>query len=421
MDFSVMIAEMSCGDWRRCTPGLGRIRELLGMLGEPQRRLCSIHIAGTNGKGSIAAMFASVLSAAGLRTGLFTSPYVQRFHERIRVDGTLIDDDSLMRLLSKIQSVVYTMQERPTEFEIYTALAMLYFTDMHCDVAVMETGMGGRLDSTNILENPTLCVIANIGLDHTQIIGDTLEKIAAEKAGIIKEKSTVVLYPQKPSVEAVIAIEAEKCHARLVQADVSFSLEKNDLHGQRFSWRQYQGLEIVLLGDHQLYNAATVLTGLEELRAQGWLISEAAIRKGLGNTRWPARMEVLRMHPPFLLDGGHNPQCIETLIRNIKIYCAEGKRVFLMGMMADKDYPRMCALSAEAADGFVTVTPQNPRALSASALADCLRPYGKPVYSAKSVEEGISLAEAMAGKQGAVFVFGSLYMAGDIRRCFGRE
>ena len=401
--------------WKGSIPGLGRTQELLQKMGNPEKKLRFIHVAGTNGKGSTAAMLASILRQAGYTTGLYTSPYIIKFHERMQVNGEMISDKELCDITAYIRPLADAMTESPTEFELVTCIAMEYFVRHGCQIVVMEVGMGGALDSTNVIDPPEAAVICNIGLDHTEVLGDTLEKIAAAKAGIIKAGSPAVIYRAAPSVEAVFE---EKCHAvgsALHKADFdAIRLIRHDLGGQVFDFGRYKALELPLLGAHQLRNAAVVLTTVDVLREEGWNISDENVRMGLKTVRWPGRFELLRREPLFIVDGGHNPQCIEALVQNIRQYLAEQPLTVLTGVLADKDYHCMYAGVAQFAARFVTVTPPNPRALDAQALAEYLGKFGKPVTACTSVEAGVQEAIRQAGTNGVVLAYGSLYMVGDI-------
>ncbi len=401
--------------WKGSIPGLGRTQELLQKMGNPEKKLRFIHVAGTNGKGSTAAMLASILRQAGYTTGLYTSPYIIRFHERMQVNGEMISDKELCDITAYIRPLADAMTESPTEFELVTCIAMEYFVRHGCQIVVMEVGMGGALDSTNVIDPPEAAVICNIGLDHTEVLGDTLEKIAAAKAGIIKAGSPAVIYRAAPSVEAVFE---EKCRAvgsALHKADFdAIRLIRHDLGGQVFDFGRYKALELPLLGAHQLRNTAVVLTTVDVLREEGWNISDENVRMGLKTVRWPGRFELLRREPLFIVDGGHNPQCIEALVQNIRQYLAEQPLTVLTGVLADKDYHCMYAGVAQFAARFVTVTPPNPRALDAQALAEYLGQFGKPVTACTSVEAGVQEAIRQAGTNGVVLAYGSLYMVGDI-------
>ena len=416
MNIEQAMAFIHSVSWMGTVPGLGRIRELLARLGEPQKALKFIHIAGTNGKGSTAAMLASVLSCAGYRTGLYTSPYILRFNERIQVDGRQIPDANICSLAEQIRPLADTMAEHPSEFELITAMGFEYFRREGCDIVVCEVGMGGDWDATNIIENTECAVITNIGLDHTQILGDTVEAIARTKAGIIKPGRPCVLYRQQPGVEAVIESACREKDAPLFRADFEALRPTADsLEGQRFDWRDLHGLFLPLLGAHQLRNACTALTAVQVMRGRGWEIGASAIREGLARVTWPGRFQVLCTDPLFIADGGHNPQCLEALEDAIGRYLPGRKIVFLSGCMADKDYGAMFARLRPYALEFVTVTPSNPRALSAEALSDYIsKELDAPATPCGTVAEGVRAAIDRAGPGGVVCACGSLYMMGDV-------
>ncbi len=400
-------------------PGLARITELLRRLGEPQKKLKFVHIAGTNGKGSCAAMTASVLRAAGYRTGLFISPYLWRFNERMQINGEAIGDEVLAAITGRMKPQADTMEDHPTEFEMMTAAALLWFAEENCDIVVLEVGLGGRFDATNVIEAPEVSVIMNIGLDHTELLGDTLEQIAFEKAGIVKAGRPCVLYQQTAGVEAVIRAVCAERGAPLTVADfAAIAPEFDSLEGQVFTY-QGEPYAIPLLGAHQLKNAAVVIETAGVLRKKGWKIEQDALEHGLYAVSWPARFELLREEPPFVVDGGHNVQCAETVAESLRRYFPGRRRILLVGVLADKDYPGMLALLAPEADAFVCVTPDSPRALPAEELAGHLARYEKPVAVCASVREGVSEALRQAGEDAAVCAVGSLYMAGEIRYCMG--
>ena len=402
--------------WKGSIPGLSRTRELLAKMGDPEKKLRFVHIAGTNGKGSTAAMLAAILRQAGYVTGLYTSPYIIKFHERMQVNGEMISDEELCAITEYIRPLAESMTESPTEFELVTCIAMEYFVRRGCQIVVMEVGMGGELDSTNVIAAPEASVICNIGLDHTEVLGDTLEKIASAKAGIIKPGCPAVIYRAAPSVEAVFEEKCRAVGAELHKADFdAIRLHTHDLTGQVFDFGRFQDLHLPLLGEHQLKNAAVVLTTADVLKARGWAITDENIRQGLATVRWPGRFELLRKDPLFIVDGGHNPQCIEALVQNIRQYLAGRPLTVLTGVLADKDYHCMYAdVARQFAARFVTVTPPNPRALDAQALAEYLRQFGKPVTACDSVDAGVREAIRQAGPDGVVLAYGSLYMVGDI-------
>lgn len=402
--------------WKGSIPGLGRTFDLLQRMGNPQKKLKFVHIVGTNGKGSTAAMMASVLHRAGYTTGLFTSPYIFRFHERMQVNGSDITDSELAQITAFVQPHAEAMAEHPTEFELVTAIAMEFFARRGCQIVVLEAGMGGAMDSTNVIDPPEVAVFTNIGLDHTEYLGDTLEKIAATKAGILKTGSDAVCYRVNDSVEAVYEKICREKHVPLHKAQFDKIVSKaRSLEGQTFDYQARRDLFLPLLGDHQLHNAAVAITALDVLRARGWQISEENLRDGLRNVSWPGRFDLLRREPLFIVDGGHNPQCIAALVQNIRDYLPDQKLTVLTGVLADKDYAHMYSMVAPYTERFVTVTPPNPRCLSAQTLAEFLQPFGKETIAAGDVAQGVKIAMDLAGKDGAVLAFGSLYMIGEIR------
>ena len=402
--------------WKGSVPGLGRTQELLARMGNPEKKLKFVHIAGTNGKGSTASMTASILRKAGYRTGLYTSPFIFRFNERMGVDGQDIPDDMLAEITEFVKPHADAMTDRPTEFELVTAIAMEYFARMKCDIVCLEVGLGGELDSTNVIDPPEVAVLCNLGLEHTAVLGHTIEEIAAAKAGIVKKGCHVAVYRNSANVEAVYEAKAAEVGAAVHYADFdSIVLHEHSFAGQKFDCMGYKDLFLPLLGEHQLKNAAVVLTAVECLRQRGWKISDENVCQGITSVSWPGRFEVLSRDPDFIVDGGHNPQCLEALAKNVEDYLADREITALVGVMADKDYAAMFASMAPYITRFVTVTPENPRAMKAPILAANLGRFGKPATACDSVREGVETALEYAKNGGIVLAFGSLYMVGDIR------
>ena len=401
--------------WKGTIPGLERIQALLDAMGNPERKCKFVHVTGTNGKGSTCAMVASILCKAGYKTGLYTSPYLIRFNERIQINGEQISDADICELTEYVKPFAESIFERPTEFEMVTAIGFEYFARHKCDIVVCEVGMGGEFDATNVIPAPEAAVICNIGLDHTEVLGDTLEKIAGAKAGIIKPGCDAVLYRERPSVEAVFEERCKALNAPLHKADFdSLHLLSHSLEAQVFDWERFHALHLPLLGEHQLHNAAVALTTARVLQKRGWKITDAQIREGIESVRWPGRFELMRKDPMFIIDGGHNPQCIEALVKNIRDYLPGRELTVLTGVLGDKDFHCMYRDVAQYAKEFITITPANPRALTAEKLADYLRQFGKPVTACDVVADGVRLAIEHAGKDGVVLCYGSLYMIGDI-------
>ncbi len=404
--------------WSSTRLGLERTVELLHRLGDPQNEVRFIHVTGSNGKGSTCAMLASILRQAGYKTGLYTSPYIQEFRERIQINGEYIPAEDLAELTELVRGHAEAMEDHPSQFELVTALAIEYFRRSRCDIVVLEVGMGGALDATNAIPAPEAAVITNVGLEHTEYLGSTLEAIATNKSGIIKPGCSAVCYDgEKVVTDVVRSVCAEK---NVPLTCVDFSQLRpigQGLDGQRFA---YRGVEysIPLLGRHQMYNTATVLDTVEALRKRGWKIPDKCVHIGLRLTVWPARFEVLRRDPLCILDGGHNPQCAQALTASLDELLPGRKAVFLMGILADKDYSQVIDMILPYAREFYTLTPLNPRALSAEDLAAELRRRGAAATACTEPDEAIDKVIASAGKDGLVVIFGSLYLAGAVRTAF---
>lgn len=402
--------------WKGSIPGLGRTQELLEKMGNPEKKLKFVHIAGTNGKGSTAAMTASILRKAGYRTGLYTSPYIYRFHERIQVDGVEISDEDLTEITEYVKPLADSMAQSPTEFELVCCIAFEYFYRKKCEIVVLEVGMGGAWDATNVIEVPEVAVITNIGLDHTEYLGDTVEKIAETKSGIFKPHGHAVVYRSTPSVEAVYERVCAERDVSLRKADFDgLVLKAHTLEGQVFDCGSRKNLVLPLLGDHQLHNASVVLSIADTLIGEGWKISEQNIYDGIRDVRWPGRFDIVCRKPLFIIDGGHNPQCIEALVKNIQDYLAGKKVIALTGVLADKDYADMYKPVMPLVDRFVCITPPNPRKLEAEQLAQYLQQAGAQAQASESILDGVKKAMDLAGEDGVVLCFGSLYSIGGIR------
>ena len=555
--------------WLTSRLGLERIRELFDRLGRPQDRLKFVHVAGTNGKGSTCAFTASILAEAGFKTGLFTSPYVETFHERIRVNGRNISDEDLTAATLRVREYAEAMEaeggEHPTEFELMTAVALVHFAHVGCDIVVLEVGLGGRLDSTNVIAAPEVAAIVSIALDHTNLLGNTLAEIAHEKAGIVKKGSTVVSWPQEPSAMEVVEDAARRVGDKLVVPDFSllsvgkvtrdaapstcgtaleheghtpcsdsprFAAELRAEHaphaqelqagaeggsacetaserGQHapcsgsprcaaelraehavpaqklqasssidagfgghmsravphepnvpsgtFARAQdclsmayahrtpmsqvesaapmrqfsYRGREYAtrLLGSYQPSNAAMAIEIAGALRERGWEIPDEAIARGIAETRWPARFEVLDQPagmPTVVIDGGHNPQGAGVLVDSLRDVFPDKRPVFLVGILADKDYRSMLRAVAPLASAFVCVTPPNPRALDAADLARAIRETCGELGARATIEvagdfdDAASAARKIAGSEGLICAFGSLYSIADVKAAFLR-
>ena len=398
--------------WTFTKPGLERISTLCEKLGNPQNGLKFVHVAGTNGKGSFCSMLESVLRHAGYKTGLFTSPYIKVFNERMQFCGENIADDELAEITEYVKPFADAMEDKPTEFELITAIGFEYFKRKNCDVVILEAGMGGRLDSTNIINSSLLSVITGIALDHTAFLGDTPEKIAAEKAGIIKKDGCILFGGNSKSVEEVIKNKASEMNAEYHFADKSgLEILSSDLSGSVFNYGKYKEVKLPLLGLYQPLNAVNVLCAVELLRDKGFAVEESALRDGLLAARWPARFEIISRDPLIIFDGAHNPEGIETATESIKRYFGDRKVAVLTGVMKDKDYNYIAGKFSEIADRAFTITPQNPRALPAEEYAKVLEAKGITATHYDSVTSALAEAKEYARSSASPLVcLGSLYM-----------
>lgn len=416
MTYNEAIEYIHSVSWTFCKPGLERVEELCRLLGDPQKKLKFVHVAGTNGKGSFCSMLDSVLRASGYKVGLFTSPYIVRFNERMKVNGVDIPDDVLPRLIERIRPIADSMKDKPTEFELITAVAFEYFASEGCDVVVLEAGMGGRLDSTNIIDPPLLSVITGISLDHTAFLGDTVEKIAAEKAGIIKPTSPVLIGGMSREAYDVICGRANELSSPVYTPDYdSITNLTATLAGSEFDYKAFTRVKLNLLGLYQPRNAAMVLEAVSALRNAGLDIPDAAVYSGLESARWSARFEIISESPLTIFDGAHNPEGISAAVTAIEHYFADSKVVVLTGVLSDKDYNFIAKRLSCVASCAFTITPDNPRALTAEEYAAVLGSYGVSATPTASIAEAVSLATACAAERGEALVcLGSLYTYGDI-------
>lgn len=402
--------------WLGSRPGLERISELCRALGDVQDSLRVIHVAGTNGKGSFCAMLSRVLMSAGYSVGLFTSPYVKCFNERIQLNGEMISDDDLARVTSRVAQLADSMSDHPTEFELITAVGFSYFAEKRPDFVILEAGMGGRLDSTNIIKNTELSVITGVALDHTSYLGDTVEKIAAEKAGIIKNGGKILLGACSDGALDVVAARASELNAEFYAVDYDkigkcrFSVNSTEM---AYAGEDYT---LSLLGEYQTKNAAAVLCAVDILTRGGVKISSEDVKRGLRESVWPARFEVLRREPLVIYDGAHNPDGIHAAVRNIELLLDKAP-VAVVGVMADKAHDEMLRELSPHISEVYCVTPDNPRALDSERLAADFAALGVTSHACGSVENGVALAmkAAMCASVPAV-ILGSLYMYADAER-----
>ena len=386
-------------------------KELLSLLGNPQDKLRFIHVAGTNGKGSFCSMMSSVLQKQGYKVGLYTSPYIVVFNDRIRVNGLPIAEDDINDLFERVRKKADTMKTQPSSFDFITAAAFLWFYEIKCDVVVLEVGLGGRYDSTNVIKNSLLSVITGIAFDHTEILGNTIEKIAWEKAGIIKEGCPVLYGGGDGDALAVIEKECEEKHSELtVKNPDLLKILSTTLNGTEF---EFDGKKyfIRLLGLYQPRNASTVLAAIDVLRKHGLEISEDAVREGLACARWQARFEKIADEPVVLYDGGHNPQGVRAAVESVRAYFGDKKINLLVGILADKAHGEMAEELAKIADRVICIAPPSPRALPAEALAEEFCEAGANARTANSIKEGVKIA--LSYKK-PVLAIGSLYSYNDV-------
>ncbi len=400
-------------------PGLDRISLLLDRIGNPQNRLRFIHIAGTNGKGSVTAYCASILREAGYKTGMFISPYVVDFRERFQIDGQFISEEEFAEILSMLVPHIEALRQEGTiitEFEAITALAFVYFLHNHCDIVCLEVGLGGTYDSTNVIPMPEAAVIMSIGYDHMKVLGRTLEEITLQKAGIIKKGCQVISYPlQKEEVLTLLLRRTAELQARLILPNTgSVRIRELNIRGSSFTYGG-ESFFTPLAGEHQVYNAVTAIETVRNL--PHFPVPEEAIRKGLAQTRFPARFEVLSEKPLVILDGGHNPDCAQT-VRQALSMLPGIRKVAVMGMMADKDYRQVLEILAGSLDAVVTTSVQNPRVLPPEDLCEAARDYISNAYAEPDHTAALAQARALAGEDGLVLICGSLYLAEEIRPLF---
>ena len=421
MTYQEALAYIHAVHWQGHKPGLARTRALLAALGDPHKQLRFVHVAGTNGKGSTAAMLDSCLRCAGYKVGLFTSPYIIRFNERVQVNGAPIPDGDLVRLVEQVRPAAAAMADVPTEFELITALGMLYFAQQRCDIVVLEVGLGGALDSTNVIDPPECAVITALGMDHVKELGPTLADIAAAKAGIVKPGSPVVSYGGAPEADRVIAAAAAAQNAPLTVADFSkLTLRAAGLDGQTFDYDGLAGLTLPLLAGYQPRNAAVAIEALRALRGRGWQVPDSAIRQGLAQVRWPGRFELLRREPPFLLDGSHNAHGMRATVESLRARFPGEKFVFLVSIMADKDAGEMLRLLLPLAKAFVTVTAPSPRAIPAAELAARIEALGGRAEPADTIPAAVARTDALAAG-GPAAALGTLYFSGEVREAVEKQ
>ncbi|MBQ7779721.1 MAG: bifunctional folylpolyglutamate synthase/dihydrofolate synthase [Clostridia bacterium] len=418
MTYEEALSFIHSTEWQGSRPGLNRITELMSKLGNPEKTLNFVHVAGTNGKGSFCAMLDSVLRRAGYKTGLFTSPFIEFFEERIQFNGEMISKEDLAETVSEIKDACFSMTDPPTEFEVLTAIGFVYFKKKNADIVILECGMGGRLDSTNIIPSPVLSVITGIALDHVAFLGDTVEKIAYEKAGIIKPSRPVLYGGKDKAAKEVIKAAALERGCKYYEKDHSaLSCGKISLKGSRFGYKKYKNLSLSLLGTYQPENAANVIEAAEILRGEGYKISDKDLRDGLSRTEWKGRFERLNDYPPVFFDGGHNEEGVTAAVRTVKTCFGKKKINVISGVLKDKDYEKIASKIGEISNTVYTVTPDSPRALDAKEYAEVFTKNGKKAVSNESFDEAVKKAYSASLKKGTpILCVGSLYSYPDFKK-----
>ncbi len=404
-------------------PGLSGIRELCRQLSDPQNELSFVHIAGTNGKGSTLSYISTILKCAGYKVGRYISPVIYNYCEKIQINGKPISQKMMAEYITRVKEACDRMKENgyphPTPFEIETAVAFLFFKDNQCDIVVMECGMGGREDATNLIENTKVAVLTSISMDHMQYLGKTLDKIAWQKAGIIKENGYVVTAMQEEEALDVINKEARDKNSSITVVGkttaVRYGLLKQSFTYWSKTGKKYENIEIPLSGKHQIQNASLAIEAVEKLTNCGFFIEEKQLRKGFMETKWPGRFQVLAKKPYFVVDGAHNEDAAKKLAESIQFYFTNKRIIYIMGVLRDKEYEKIIAETYTYADCIITVTPpENSRALSAIELAQAVLCYHPRVTNAGSLEEAVEMAYLLADKNDVILSFGSLSYLGRL-------
>lgn len=424
--------------------GLDSTIELLKRLGNPEKRLKFIHIGGTNGKGSTAAYISTILAQAGCRVGRYISPTIFEYRERIqitkrqaeKIDTNYITEEAVAKHITSIQGAITRMQNEglahPTPFELETAMAFLEFADQACDIVVLEVGLGGRLDATNVIQNVECAVLTSISRDHMQFLGDTLEKITLEKAGIIKPACAVVAYDfplaatkeQKKENKIIPVIEqvCKQQNASLKNADFNqIREERHSLEGIFFSYKQYKDLFTPILGENQVKNAALAVEVIESLQEKGYAISQKDIYEGIKQTVWAGRFDVIQKEPLYIVDGAHNEDAAHSLAKSIEIYLKGKKLLYIMGVLADKEYDAILQQVAYYAKEIITITPNNERALPSKELCQIAKQYCSNVKEGGTIEQALNLAKTKEKEYDAVLIFGSLYYLEQVYAYFAKR
>ncbi|MGW8444286.1 bifunctional folylpolyglutamate synthase/dihydrofolate synthase [Paenibacillus sp. S33] len=402
---------------------LSYMKKLMDSLNNPQDSLRFIHVAGTNGKGSTVSYVSNILTEQGYITGVYTSPHVERWNERIKVSNHEITEIEFSDLAFLIQNKVEELEKQklgePTMFEFLTAMAFLYFRNKGCEIVVLETGMGGRVDPTNIVSTTILSVITKISEDHISYLGNSVSTIAKEKAGIIKKGTPVVLYPQEYEIESVVKNHAENLGSTVLKADFDKIqlFEKRDSY-QTFSYKEHSGLRIHMLGKHQLENASIAIEVVSSLSKLGYEVRSENIRKGLANTRWPGRTEVLNEKPLVILDGAHNLDGIKVLLSSLKAYFPKRNLIMIYGGAQNKDNEQMIEMIAKQAKTIYFIPYDHPTAASVETLMHIGTKYMENVFVCSSIKQAIEESMHHSTEEDYVCVAGSLYYINQFKKIF---
>lgn len=401
--------------------GLTNMKELLKRLDHPEEALSIIHVAGTNGKGSVVSYLSTVYVEAGYQVGRYVSPTICKYRERIQKNNRYIEKEDFsegITVISKIaEEMVTEGWNHPTSFEVETALALWYFKRQNCDLVILECGLGGSEDATNAIEKKLCTVFASISRDHTQILGEKLEDIARAKAGIMRSDTPAVSMRQEKCVEQVLLQEAKKRGTKLIPADIaSVKIHDSTLKRQIFSWADYNNMEISMIGEHQIANAALALKVIDTLQTKGFPVSKEAVYQGMAKTKWVGRFTVINMNPCVIVDGAHNEDGAKKLAQTVKKHLTDKKLIFLMGVFKDKEYEKIARETAALANQIITFTiPDNERALTGMDLAYTVRTYNENVTAADSLKEALEMALLLAGeKDDVILAFGSLSFIGKL-------
>lgn len=419
MTYEQSISWIDSRQWSGTGKGIVRSRRLLERLGDPQKELKFIHVAGTNGKGSVSACLSKILTLAGYQTGLYVSPHLVRFNDRIMLNGAEIGDEDFARIAGQVREAAETMEDAPTVFEIMTAMGMLYFREKACDIVVLEVGMGGRLDSTNVIEAPEVSVITSIGLDHTKELGDTLEKIAFEKGGIIKEGCPVAADGSNKSVMPVLEKLCREKNAPLTVSRPEKIVYRTLGFGREmFSYGGFEEVALSLPGIYQVKNAALVVETVRILQEKGWHISSEDARRGMEQVYWPGRFEIIHKNPVFILDGSHNPDGVRAMKESLDCYFPGKKVRFLIGMLSTKDVTEMLHMIEAAAQEITVVMPPSDKAVDSREMSERIqKESGIAVRAFSEIREGVEYILSSAGPEDVICATGSLYSIDGIRSC----